>query len=133
MLKNKQIIEESMRLDKWLWCARFYKTRNLATSAVRQGKVRIEGTKVKAARLVHAGDKIEIQANPYQYDIIVNKLAKSRGSATDAALLFHESRQSIEKRAALALQLRLSDGESKRSKGRPDKYQRRKIIRFTRR
>lgn len=132
MSKNKENIQESMRLDKWLWCARFYKTRNLAASAIREGKIKIDGTKVKPARLVQIDDKMEIKRKPYLYEITVLNLAKSRGSASNAALLFHESQESVNKRELLASQLKLASASREPGGNRPDKKQRRKIIRFTR-
>jgi ribosome-associated heat shock protein Hsp15 len=132
MSKNKENIQESMRLDKWLWCARFYKTRSLATSAIKEGKIKIDSTKVKPARLIQIGDKMEIRRKPYQYEINVLNLAKSRSSASDAALLFHESQESVNKRELLASQLKLASASQGPGGNRPDKQQRRKIIRFTR-
>ena len=121
-----------MRLDKWLWCARFYKTRSLASSAIKEGKIKIDGSKVKPARLVQIGDQMEIRRKPYQYEINVLNLAKSRSSASDAALLFHESQESVKKREILISQLKLASATREHSGSRPDKQQRRKIIRFTR-
>jgi ribosome-associated heat shock protein Hsp15 len=132
MSKNKENIHESMRLDKWLWCARFYKTRSLAASAIKEGKIRIDGSKVKPARLVQIDDKIEIRRKPYQYEINVLNLAKSRSSASDAALLFHEPSESVKKREILLSQLKLASAAQDHNGSRPDKQQRRKIIRFTR-
>jgi ribosome-associated heat shock protein Hsp15 len=132
MSKNKENVKESMRLDKWLYCARFYKTRSLAASAIKEGKVKIGGIKAKASRLIQIDDEIEIRRSPYCYKITVEMLAKTRGSATDAALLFSESSESILNRETLAAQIKLTSANIGHEAARPDKKQRRKIIRFTR-
>ncbi|MFT5351978.1 MAG: ribosome-associated heat shock protein Hsp15 [Planctomycetota bacterium] len=132
MSKNKENTSESMRLDKWLWCARFYKTRSLSATALKNGNVKIDGLKAKPARLIRVDDKLEIRRKPYRYEITVLTLAKTRGSATDAALLFYESEESAIERESIASQLKLAAASHTPASRRPDKQQRRKIIRFTR-
>jgi ribosome-associated heat shock protein Hsp15 len=133
MSKIDQDIPESMRLDKWLWCTRFYKTRSLAAAAIKSGKIKAEGSKVKAARTIKLDDQLTIQRGAFRYEITVIALAKSRGSATDAQQLYLESEQSITRRETLASQLKLDNAAKAQPKGRPNKQERRKIIRFTRR
>lgn len=122
-----------MRLDKWLWCARFYKTRSIAASAIRAGKIKARGIKVKPARTIKLGNELEIRRGSFQYEIRVSALASIRGSATDAAQLYLESEDSVTKREALASQLKLAAASQTASQGRPSKQERRRIIRFTRR
>ncbi len=123
---------DCMRLDKWLWCARFFKTRSLATSAIKAGKIKTNGSRVKSGRMIHVGDKLSICCGPFQYDVSVSALAKSRGPVSDASRLYDESAESIRKRDALALQLELAAATRVNTQGRPGKHERRKIIRFTR-
>ena len=121
-----------MRLDKWLFCARFFKTRSQSATAIKNGKIKIDGQKLKAARLIRVGDELEITRKPYRFEIIVEALAKSRKSAKDAANLYSESAESIELREKLKIQLLNAAGSRPRPGTRPDKKQRRKIVRFTR-
>ncbi len=122
-----------MRLDKWLWCARFYKTRSLAAKAIKEGKIKINELKVKPARLIQISEKLVINQKPFRYEITVENMAKSRVSASEASHLFHESEESILKRESVASQLKLAASSQGHVNGRPNKQQRRKIIRFTRR
>jgi ribosome-associated heat shock protein Hsp15 len=132
MSNSKENKQESMRLDKWLWCARFYKTRSLASNAIKEGKIKIQGYKAKPGKLVHIGDEIVLLQKPYHYEITILKLAKSRGPAKEAILLYQESVESVKKREQLALQIKMTATAQEFGSGRPDKQQRRKIIRFTR-
>jgi len=132
MSKIQQNSLESMRLDKWLWCTRFYKTRALAASAIKNGNVEIGGLKAKPSRLVKLDDEIVLRRNPYIFELAVKALANSRASAAHAALLYRESDASISKRESIASQLKLTAAASGQTTGRPDKQQRRRIIRFTR-
>lgn len=120
----------SMRLDKWLWCARFYKTRGLASDAIKSGKVLVNDEKPKPSRSIHAGVRLIIHRSPYRFDITVKELAKSRKSAKDAALLYQETEESIKKREATSAQLKLDAMNQPRTIGRPTKRDRRHIIRF---
>jgi ribosome-associated heat shock protein Hsp15 len=132
MSRNEQNSLDSMRLDKWLFYARFYKTRSRSATAIKNGRIKIAGQKLKAARLVRVGDELEITLKPYRFEIIVNAVAKSRRSAKDATILYAESAESIENREKLAIQLMNDAGSRPLSAARPDKKQRRKIVRFTR-
>jgi len=122
---------DKVRLDKWLWAARFYKTRPLAAEAVSGGKVHINGNRAKPAHGVDIGDEMRIRKGPYEFIVIVTGLSARRGPAKTAALLYEETPASREARAQLAEQHRLASLSSPRHEGRPNKRQRRQIIRFT--
>jgi len=122
----------SMRLDKWLWAARFFKTRALATEAVNGGKVHRAGQRVKPSQAIQVGDTLEITRGQYSYSIHVDGLHKQRGPASIAATLYTESEDSISKREALAEQFRIHAAQTPSPQHRPDKRSRRRIIRFTR-
>ena len=120
----------SLRLDKWLWCARFYKTRSIAAEVLKTGKVMINGDRAKPSKTVKPGDILNIRKGPYHYAITVLSLAKSRKSPTDASLLYEESPESMKQRELLASQLKAESVMSPSSKGRPSKKDRRSIIKF---
>src|SRR5574340_295217 len=98
--------ENKVRLDKWLWAARFFKTRSLASQAVDGGKVHCNGERVKPARAVRAGDELRIRQGPYEITVLVRALSERRGPASEAALLYEETPESVAARAALKEQLR---------------------------
>ena len=123
---------ESQRLDKWLWAARFFKTRALAVDAICGGKVHVNGARVKPSRSVQPGDRLEITRGEYEYHIEVMALAARRGPASEAQQLYEESTQSLHARQALAEERRLQRANQPAPQKRPDKRSRRKIIRFTR-
>jgi ribosome-associated heat shock protein Hsp15 len=120
----------SVRLDKWLWAARFFKTRALAAEAVNGGKVHLRGQRVKAARGVKLGDCFEIRRGYERFEVVVTALAERRGSAAAAQLLYRETEASEQRRRAEAEQRRLAMLQRPQSEGRPDKKQRRQIRRF---
>jgi len=130
MPKNNEISDITIRLDKWLWCARFYKTRNIAANALKTGKVTANGDRAKPSKTVKPGDKLNIRKGPYHFVITVLGLAKSRKSAAGAALLYEESPQSISERESLAIQLKAEATLMPATKGRPSKKDRRSIIKF---
>lgn len=123
---------ESMRLDKWLWCARFYKTRALAAAAIKGHKVNVNEQAIKAAKTIKVGDRIVIRKTPYQYTITLQKLINNRVSASQAALLYIEDEASITAREELTKQMKADAASFPRTIGRPTKRDRREIIRFTR-
>jgi len=129
-MKNTQLT--SLRIDKWLWAARFFKTRSLATEAVTGGKVHVNGQRVKPARAVQVSDMLEIQRGPDLYIVEVQSLNDKRRPAKEARLMFQETESGIEKREALALQRKLDAGMRPSSPGKPGKRDRRHIIRFIR-
>lgn len=123
---------DSVRLDKWLWCARFYKTRALAAAAIKGNKIRVNEQTVKAAKNVQLGDVIQIRKTPYEYTITILKLCKNRLPASKAALLYTEDTESIQTREELSKQIKADAASFPRTIGRPTKRNRREIIRFTR-
>ncbi len=120
------------RLDKWLWAARFFKTRGLATDAINGGKVRVNNQRVKPARAVHVGDRLEIQRGWQHLTVVIMALSTRRGPATEAVQLYQETAESIAKREQEAEQRRSAASTPHPAK-RPDKHDRRRIVRFTRR
>lgn len=122
--------ESKVRLDKWLWAARFFKTRQLATEAINGGHVHLNGARVKPARAVGLGDELSITKGPYQFVVAVRGLSGKRGPAKVALTLYEETAASREKREQLSEQLRLEAVANPRAARRPDKKSRRQIIRF---
>ena len=118
---------DSQRLDKWLWSARFYKTRSLAVEAINGGHVHVNGQRIKPARTIRVGDAIVITKGQYQWRLVVDALAQRRGPATEARQLYIEDADSIQQREAMRAEIRLLSPTPAK---RPDKRQRRRIIRF---
>ena len=125
--------DEKVRIDKWLWAARFFKTRGVAAEAVQGGHVHINGTRAKASRAVAAGDELTITKGPYRFVVRVRALSIRRGPAKEAALLYEESEESRLRREEIAERLRLERAANPIPDRRPDKHQRKHIIRFRRR
>src|SRR5438477_10022585 len=96
------------RVDKWLWAARFFKTRGAATEAVLGGRVHVNGERVKPAKAVIAGDRLEITLGPVRRVVVVKALAERRGPASVAATLYEETPESVEGRGRRALEPRLA-------------------------
>jgi ribosome-associated heat shock protein Hsp15 len=119
-----------VRLDKWLWAARFFKTRSLAAEAIAGGKVQVNGDRAKRARPVQPGDEIRVRLGPYEHHIVVRALSVRRGPASTAAELYEERADSIAAREALALQLKSLHAAFAPEKGRPTKRDRREIERW---
>lgn len=122
---------ENLRIDKWLWAARFFKTRSLAADAVTGGKVKLNGERVKAAKTIRLDDELSIHVGPYEYLVRVSGLSGKRGPAPEAALLYEESAASKAAREDLAARLSAQRVDDSHEKGRPTKRARRQIIRFT--
>jgi ribosome-associated heat shock protein Hsp15 len=122
-----------MRVDRWLWTARWFKTRALATQAVAGGKVRLNGRRVKPAADLRAGDELEIVRGPYTHVVVVRGLAERRRSAAEAALLYEETEESRKARDVRRIQMRDVPVPSYEGKGRPTKRERRKLERARRR
>src|SRR5947209_1042317 len=97
----------SVRLDKWLWAARFFKTRSLATDAVAGGKVEVNGDRAKPAKAVKPGDEIRLRVGPYKHVLVVRQLGERRGPASVAQTLYEETQSSREARERLAAQLKM--------------------------
>lgn len=122
--------EHTIRVDKWLWAARFFKTRLLAREAVSGGHIHLNGLRVKPAREVTVGDELAIVKGRYTFYIAVQAVSAQRGSAVLAQRLYSESAESIAARVAVQTEQRLAAAQSPAH--RPDKRARRRIIRFTR-
>ena len=123
---------DSQRLDKWLWAARFFKTRNLASEAIAGGKVHLEGQRVKPSRPIKPGFRLQISRGEFRYDVEVKALNEQRRPAKEAVLLYEESEESRRRREETAQQLRdiRSSERLARGEGRPNKKQRREIVKF---
>lgn len=122
--------DDTVRLDKWLWAARFFKTRVLASEAVTGGKVHLAGKRVKPSRKVKINDCFEIQRGYERYQVMVTDVTDRRGSASSAQNLYRETESSIERRVVEAEKRKLAAMQRPRSSARPDKKQRRKIRQF---
>lgn len=118
----------SVRLDKWLWAARFYKTRSLAAQAIDSGKAKVNGERVKKSRTVAVGEELSIRSGPYERVVTVRALSEVRGAAPIAAALYEETAASREARDRIAA-MNKAMGDAL-IKGRPTKQQRRQIDRF---
>lgn len=121
---------EKFRIDKWLFAARFFKTRSLAAEAIERGRVTLNDQRVKPAKVLAAGDRLTIRIGNYQYDIEVLGLSNKRGSAPVAQQLYRETGESRERRELLAARLK-AQPQPFNTKGRPTKRDRREIERFT--
>lgn len=121
---------ERMRLDKWLWAARFFKTRGLASEQIDAGKVTVNGTRAKRAREITPGDEITFPRGDLPCSIIVSALSTSRGPAPVAQLLYSETDESIARRSTLQAQRQLAPEPAKGRSGRPTKHERRSLVKF---
>lgn len=121
---------DKVRLDKWLWAARFFKTRALAAEAVEGGKVQLNGDRPKRGRTLQVGDELRIRLGPYEHVVTVRALSDRRGPATQAAGLYQETDASRNAREALAVQLKSLHSLFGPERGRPTKKDRREIERL---
>jgi ribosome-associated heat shock protein Hsp15 len=122
--------EGRVRIDKWLWAARFFKTRALAQAAVVAGKVRLHGERIKPAKDVRVGDALAIRVGEFAWNVIVKALAEHRGPAEVARKLYTETAESIALRLAQIADRKASGSPAGERKGRPTKRERRQIIKF---
>ena len=120
-----------VRLDKWLWAARFYKTRALAHEAIESGRVRLDGERVKPSREVRLGDVLTLHINDLEWVVSVRKLSERRGPASEARVLYAETGESLAARLQAIEQRRLAVEPGSGIRGRPSKKDRRLIHRFT--
>ncbi len=120
-----------MRLDKWLWAARFFKTRSLAIQAIDNGRVKLNGERVKPARDVKPGDRLDIHVGEIDWTLTVQALAMQRGPAPVAQALYQEDPTSQARRQQQASDRKLAVNPAAAIKGRPTKRDRRLIHRFT--
>jgi ribosome-associated heat shock protein Hsp15 len=118
---------DKVRLDKWLWAARFYKTRALAAAAIAGGKVQLNGARAKAAKQVQAGDALRVRIGPYDWLVTVRAVTERRGSGRDAQLLYDESAEGRGARERLAEAHKMAPAPAYRGKGRPTKKDRRQL------
>jgi ribosome-associated heat shock protein Hsp15 len=122
---------DGVRIDKWLWAARFYKTRAMARDAIKGGKVQLDGVRVKPGKTLSLGDRLEIRRGDDSWRVTVDDLGDRRVSATLAQQKYTEDADSVRQREAAAEQRRLDHQAHAERPRRPDKRQRRQIIRFT--
>lgn len=121
---------QTSRLDKWLWAARFFKTRQLAIDAINAGHVDVNGDRVKPSKTIKPGDSVHLRKPPVEYHLIVKAVAEKRGSATIAKTLFDESEDSVTAREKVAAELR--DMPPPLFRGRPTKKDRRTLEQWQR-
>ena len=126
-----QMAEDKVRIDKWLWAARFFKTRSLAADAVEGGKVELNGERVKRAKNVQQGDEVSVRLGPYEHVVVVRALSERRGPASVAQTLYEETAESVAARERLAEQLKMAPAAFVyEDRGRPTKKDRRELTRF---
>ncbi len=123
---------DRLRIDKWLWAARFYKTRSLATEAVSGGRVHVARERVKASRAIKPGDRITISRGASLMEVVVTGISERRGSAAEAATLYEETAESVARREREAAQRRLARQAVVAPARRPDKKERRQLARIRR-
>ena len=121
---------EEFRLDKWLWAARFFKTRALAATAIDGGKIEVNGDRAKRARRLSPGDRLSIRLGPYEHVVNVRALSNRRGPASVATELYEETAESRKAREVLAIQLKAANTAFSHEKGKPGKKERRDLLRF---
>ena len=122
--------ESAVRLDKWLWAARFFKTRAAASEAIGAGQVEVNGAKAKRAKLLQIGDRLRVRRSPFELLLKVRALSERRGPAAVAAMLYEEDPAGKATRERLARQLRIAPTPGYAGKGRPTKRDRRVIERL---
>ena len=126
-------IPNRVRLDKWLWAARFYKTRGLSADAIDAGKIEVNDERAKRSRLVQSGDRLKIRIGPYEHIITVKDVSEKRGSAPIAQGLYEETPESRKAREVMAAHVRAMNANTGYESGRPTKKDRREIERLRRR
>ena len=119
-----------VRLDRWLWAARFFKTRALAAAAVAGGKVQVNGTRAKPAKQLHVGDGVRVRVGPYEWLVNVRALSERRGPPKVAQTLYEESPEGRAARERLAELHKIAPAPAYQGKGRPTKKERREIERL---
>jgi ribosome-associated heat shock protein Hsp15 len=130
-MPDQKATTDRVRIDKWLWAARFFKTRSLAADAIGGGKVSVNGDGVKPAKMIQIGDEVRVRLGPYEHVIAVRGLSERRGPASVAQTLYEETAASVATREKLAEQLRMAPAAFVyEEKGRPTKRDRREIERF---
>lgn len=125
------LTESRCRLDKWLWAARFFKTRSLAADAIDSGKVHVDGERVKVAKEVRLGAVVHIRRKELEMEVVVRGLSTQRKGAPEAALLYEETPESAARRQEAAVTREAEHARRERGAGRPTKRQLRDIRKFT--
>ena len=122
-----QVFVDSVRLDKWLWAARFYKSRTLAASAIEAGRVLVSDDRAKPARLIKVGEHLKINREQERFELVVRGITEQRKSAPLASLLYEETPESLFARQTVAENRRFFSEPSQRMEGRPTKRNRRAL------
>ena len=120
-------MSDLVRIDKWLWAARFYKTRSMASNAVEGGKVHVNQQRIKPSYRIKVDDKLMISRPMYRQEVIVLGIASQRRSAKEAQVLYQETQESVERRDANAMQRKILNQGLPRSVKKPGKHERQKI------
>ena len=128
---TQSALTEKLRIDKWLWAARFFKTRSLAAQAIEGGKVKLNGQRMKPAKELQIGAALEIHIGDATWHITVRELSARRGPAEVARKLYEESEESLARRQAQAATRRIENEPAAEIHGRPTKRNRRMLKRFT--
>lgn len=124
--------EQPVRIDKWLWAARFYKTRTVAADAISGGKVHVNGERVKPSRSIKVGDYLEIRRGHYEFCVTVISLGKQRRPASEAGLMYEETAQSVEARRVMQDHLKIEAVYTRKTNHRPNKQERRQLLKVKR-
>ena len=120
-------MSELVRIDKWLWAARFYKTRSLATTAIEGGRVHVNGSRVKPSYKIKPNDQLRVTRPAYKQDIIVLAISDKRGPATTAQTLYQETDESLSRRQMLTAQRKILNQNLPGTGKKPNKHERKKI------
>ena len=121
---------ESLRIDKWLWAARFFKTRSLAAQAVSGGLVQVADRRVKASRRLRRGERVHVRRGPQAWDVIVRGLRDERRPAPEAQTLYAETSESVDRRTGERARREQAAIRRARAQGRPTKRERRALVRW---
>lgn len=120
---------DALRIDRWLWCARFYKTRSLAATEIKLGRIRVNGQRVKPAHTLKAGDRLEIERGDFVQEVIVAEIPKRRGPGAEAQRCYVETAESLERKRIAAERRAAEPRIAAPTPGRPDKRTRRLLLR----
>ena len=131
-IPSQEQADATQRIDKWLWAARFFKTRSLAAQAVSGGKVEVDGARVKPARRIRAGERLTIRRGVMQWVVVVQGLNRERRPAREAVLLYEETPESRAARSSEEERRRQAQARRERGLGRPTKRERRELERIKR-
>ena len=131
MNRERETAPAAVRLDTWLWAARFFKTRSLAAQAIDGGKVEVNGARAKRAKMLKVGAGVRVRRGPFEFQLTVRALAERRGPPATAAALYEEDPVAKKERERHAEQLRIAPSARYEGKGRPTKKDRREIDRLT--